>query len=101
MRKTLMTASLIAAIAGAAALPNAASAYPYRHHHYRYYNDHRYHRSCGAERHRTGATGAIAGAIGGALIGGAISHGRAPQTLLGAGAGALTGNALARGSVHC
>jgi len=91
MRKLVLTSALIAGL-GLASAADVAGAYPYHHH---YYNHCRY------QRHRSGAIGAVAGAIGGGIIGSALTHGRAGGTLLGAGAGALTGNALARGSTHC
>jgi hypothetical protein len=99
MRKLLLAAGVVASL-GALSAADVAGAQPYYHHpHHRYYHD--YHRNCAYERHRSGAIGAVAGAVGGGIIGGAITHGRAGGTLLGAGAGALTGNALARHSVRC
>jgi len=102
MRKLLLAASVVASL-GALSAADVAGAQPYypppHHHYHHYYHD--YHRNCAYERHRSGAIGAVAGAVGGGIIGGAITHGRAGGTLLGAGAGALTGNALARHSVRC
>jgi outer membrane lipoprotein SlyB len=100
MRKLMLAGALMGSL-GLASVANTAGAQPYYHHyHHRYY--HRtYYRNCGYERHRAGAIGAVAGAIGGGIIGSAITHGRAGGTLLGAGAGALTGNAIARNSHRC
>ena len=56
---------------------------------------------CVQANRRSGAIGAVAGAVGGAVIGSAITHGNGGATLLGAGAGALTGNAIGRNSRHC
>jgi outer membrane lipoprotein SlyB len=100
MRKLMLAGALIGSL-GLASVADTAGAQPYYHHyHHRYY--HRtYYRNCGYERHRAGAIGAVAGAIGGGIIGSAITHGRAGGTLLGAGAGALTGNAIARNSHRC
>jgi outer membrane lipoprotein SlyB len=91
MRKTWLSGALIAAL-GLAAVADSASAYP---HHARYY------RHCHYQKHRNGAIGAVSGAVGGGIIGGAMTHGSGPAVLLGAGAGALAGNALARHSTRC
>jgi hypothetical protein len=104
MRKLILAAGLVASL-GAMSAANVASAYPYyyHHHHHRYY-DQRYYRHAGGCRyqtHRNGAIGAVAGAIGGGIIGSSITHGRAGGTLLGAGAGALTGSAIARNTTRC
>ena len=53
-----------------------------------------------ANCHDRRVAGALIGAAGGAAIGGAISHGRAGPTLLGAGLGALTGHEIARSGCH-
>ncbi len=100
MRKLMLAGALMGSL-GLASVADTAGAQPYYHHyHHRYY--HRtYYRNCGYERHRAGAIGAVAGAIGGGIIGSALTHGRAGGTLLGAGAGALTGNAIARNSHRC
>ena len=94
MRKLILAASVVAGL-GAMSAADVAGAYPYHHHHHHYY------RSCRYERHRSGAIGAVAGAVGGGIIGSALSHGNAGGTLLGAGAGALTGHALARSGTRC
>jgi hypothetical protein len=98
MRKLILAASLVAGL-GAMSAANVASAYPY-HHHYYYYHHH-YRGGCAYQKHRSGAIGAVSGAVGGGIIGGALTHGGAGGILLGAGAGALTGHALARSTVHC
>ena len=103
MRKLTLAASLVASLGAMSTVASADPYYYYHHHHHRYY-DHRYYRNAGGCRyqtHRNGAIGAVAGAIGGGIIGSAITHGRAGGTLLGAGAGALTGNAIARNSSRC
>jgi uncharacterized protein YcfJ len=92
MRKLALTGALVASLCAA----NVAGAQPYHHHHH-----HRRYAHCRYERHRNGAIGAVAGAIGGGIIGSALTHGRAGGTLLGAGAGAFTGHALATSSTHC
>ena len=95
MRSTLLAAGLIVSLAASASAPGVAGAHDhYWHHHY-------YHNGCEAHRRRAGAIGAIAGTIGGGLIGGAVSHGNLGGTLLGAGGGALIGHTVAKGSVHC
>jgi outer membrane lipoprotein SlyB len=96
MRKLILAAGLVASL-GVSGLASTASAQGY----YYYHNHHRYYARCRYQKHRSGAIGAVAGAIGGGIIGSALSHGRPGGTLLGAGAGAMTGHALARGSVHC
>jgi hypothetical protein len=90
MRKLALIGAVVASL-GLGAAADVASAHPYHHNH----------RYCRSQRHRAGAIGAVAGAIGGGLIGGALTHGGAGGTLLGAGAGALTGHAIAKGSTHC
>lgn len=77
--------------------------HPYYHHHY--YHHYYYHHSgyysyagCAYQRHRSGNIGAVAGAIGGGIIGAAITHGNPAFTMIGAGAGALTGHAIGRNS---
>ncbi|HEX3918829.1 MAG TPA: hypothetical protein VHW60_15945 [Caulobacteraceae bacterium] len=92
MRKLMLAAGLAAAL-GVPAVTGVASAHP-RHHH-------RYVRHCRYERHRNTAFGAIAGTVGGGILGSVLSHGHAGGTLLGAGAGALTGSTLARNSTRC
>ena len=96
LRRLMLTAGLVAAVATASAISPADG---HTRRYYRHY--HHYHHSCRARSHRSGAIGAVAGAIGGGIIGSAITHGNGPSTLLGAGAGALTGNAIGRNSVHC
>ena len=75
MRKLMLAGALMGSL-GLASVADTAGAQPYYHHyHHRYY--HRtYYRNCGYERHRAGAIGAVAGAIGGGIIGSAITHGR-------------------------
>jgi outer membrane lipoprotein SlyB len=96
MRKLILAAGFVASL-GVSGLADTAAAQPPYYHHYQ----HRHYARCRYERHRSGAIGAVAGAIGGGIIGSALTHGRAGGTLLGAGAGALTGHALARSTVHC
>ena len=93
MRKLLLMLGAVTTL-GVTSAADVTRADPYHHHHHHY-------RHCRYEKHRAGAIGAVAGAIGGGLIGSALTHGRAGGTLLGAGAGALTGNALARSSTRC
>ena len=78
---------------------------PYYHSYYYSYYHPYYHRywgyapaSCGYRRHRAGAIGAVTGAIGGGIIGSAITHGNPAYGMVGAGLGALTGSAIARNS---
>jgi uncharacterized protein YcfJ len=53
---------------------------------------------CSGHRHNTGT---VVGAVGGGLIGNAITHGSAVGVIGGAVAGGLAGNAVARGSDDC
>ena len=53
---------------------------------------------CSGRNHNTGT---IVGAVGGGLIGNAITHGSAVGVVGGAVAGGLAGNAVARGSDDC
>jgi hypothetical protein len=76
--------------------PGEASARYWRHHHhYHHYN------SCAAARHRHARNGTIIGAVGGGLIGNAVTHGSVGGTLLGAGAGAVAGHEVGRTSSRC
>jgi hypothetical protein len=84
MMKTLMiTAALAGLTAGAA--PSLAMAQ----------------NACEAQKHDNKVAGTIFGAIGGALLGGAISHHGAGGPLLGAAGGAVVGNQLARSNRPC
>jgi hypothetical protein len=79
--------------------PHYYYAHPYYHHYYHhYYRAHYYYAGCAYRRHRAGAIGAVAGGIGGGIIGAAITHGNPAFAMIGAGAGALTGNAIGRNS---
>ncbi len=109
MRSQRLVAGLIAALALATgASPAAAQPYYYRHgyHHYGYYHHgyyhHHYHHyayaRCGYLRHRAGNIGAVSGAVGGGIIGAAVTHGNPAFAMVGAGLGALTGHAIGRGS---
>lgn len=75
---------LLAALTAALALPSLASAQPPD-------------PSCVRSNQQTTATGAVLGALGGALIGNALGgrHSRGIDTVAGAGAGAVAGGALA------
>jgi hypothetical protein len=70
----------------------------YHHHYYHHYYYAHYYAGCAYRRHRAGAIGAVAGGIGGGIIGAAITHGNPAFAMIGAGAGALTGNAIGRNS---
>jgi hypothetical protein len=94
MRKLMLMAGLVASL-GVAGTADMAGARTYHH----YYGADRH--NCRYERHRNGVFGAIAGTIGGGLIGSSLSHGRAGGTLLGAGGGALAGSAIARNATRC
>ncbi|MBV9994580.1 MAG: hypothetical protein JO127_05145 [Caulobacteraceae bacterium] len=90
-----------AALALTMATPSfAQNGYNY-HHHRHYYHHWRGDGGCERHQRRAGAIGAVAGTVGGALLGGALSHGNVGGTLLGAGGGALIGHAVAKHSVHC
>ncbi|HEX4711967.1 glycine zipper 2TM domain-containing protein [Phenylobacterium sp.] len=84
MRRILMIAGLAAAAAAPSMLPSAASARGY----------------CEQRAHDRRVTGTLLGAVGGGLLGNAVSSGggRTGGTLIGAGLGAVVGNNLARTS---
>jgi hypothetical protein len=104
MRKLILAAGLVASL-GAMSAAGVAGADPYYdhggYHHGYYHHGYRNYDRCRYQQHRSGAIGAVAGAIGGGIIGSRLTHGGAGGTLLGAGAGALTGHALARSTVRC
>jgi hypothetical protein len=82
MRRFLTIAGLAAAMAAPSLLPSAASAQSY----------------CEQRAHDRRVAGTLLGAVGGGLLGNAVTHGggRAGGTLIGAGLGAVVGNNLAR-----
>lgn len=83
MKALMITAALAGLTAGAA--PSLAMAQ----------------NACEAQKHDNKVAGTIFGAIGGALLGGAISHHGAGGPLLGAAGGAVVGNQLARSNRPC
>jgi hypothetical protein len=100
MRTLTLAAGLVASLAVVAGTGPAGAQPTYYHHHHHYH--HYYSREgCAADNRRSGRIGAVSGAVGGAIIGSAITHGNGPSALLGAGAGALAGNAIGRNSRHC
>jgi uncharacterized protein YcfJ len=68
----------------------------YHHHHYRHH-----YRSCAAARRNRTTTGTVVGAVGGGVLGSALSHGSVGGVHLGAGAGAYTGHEVARNTARC
>jgi hypothetical protein len=83
-------ASLSLGVAHAQTDPNY-----HRHHHHRHYAQyHRYHHYCRSHAN----TGTAVGAVGGGLIGNAVTHGSFTGTVLGAGAGAVAGHEVGRHS---
>ena len=104
MRQVLTALGLAACVAATSAPNLAVAQYDNdtgRHHHYHHYH-HQYDREgCARRNHKAGVIGAVGGGLGGAAIGGAITHGNPASMLLGAGAGALAGNAIGRNSHHC
>jgi len=102
MRQALTALGLAACVA-ATSTPNLAVA-QYDNDHYRHHHSYRHHydrEGCARRNHKAGVIGAVGGGLGGAAIGGAITHGNPASMLLGAGAGALAGNAIGRNSHHC
>ncbi len=110
MKKAILTAALALVVAAPAVVSTPAAAgdryYRDHHRHDRYYGDRHHHRHDDYYRHckrDKGTGGAIAGAIGGGLVGNAVA-GRGDKTLgtiVGAGAGALVGRELDRGDIKC
>jgi uncharacterized protein YcfJ len=82
MRRILMIAGLAAAVAAPSLAPTQASARS----------------GCEYRAHERRVTGTLLGAVGGGLLGNAISHHGSGGTLIGAGVGAVVGNNLARTS---
>ena len=97
MISTIAVAASTLSLMAAPTLASAHDRYYRDHHRYqaRHYNNYD---NCRADRHRGKATGAVLGALGGALIGNSVSHGnRTGGTLLGAGAGAYVGSQVGKG----
>src|SRR4051794_37028451 len=82
MRRIVTIVGLVAALAAPSLVPGRALA-----------------DSCEQRAHNRKVTGTLLGAIGGGLLGNAVSHHGGGGTLIGAGAGAVGGNNLAR--VNC
>ncbi|MFI4966004.1 MAG: YMGG-like glycine zipper-containing protein [Caulobacterales bacterium] len=80
MRRILTIAGLIAAVAAPSMIPARASADSY----------------CEHRAHQRKVAGTLLGALGGGLLGNAVSHHGGGGTLIGAGVGAVVGNNLAR-----
>ncbi len=85
-----------------ASLAQDQGGYPQPHHHH-----HHHHRSydnrCAAERRHAANTGTVIGAIGGGLVGNAMSHGggRLGGTVIGAGVGAVAGHEIGKHGRRC
>ena len=98
MKTPLLTTCALALSVASIAAPDLAQA---RVHHDHYYTRH-YDNRCHDRRQLHGANGAIIGAIGGGIVGNAMSSGnRTGGTLLGAGVGALAGHAVGKNSTRC
>lgn len=95
MQRFMLTLGLAATLAAAVG-PDTALAH--RRHRYEH---HASYRSCAAQHRRSANIGAVAGAIGGGIIGSALTHGRVGGTLLGAGAGAFTGHEIGKNVDRC
>jgi hypothetical protein len=91
MRKTLALAASALAVLSALAIPGVSQA---RHHYYY---------RCEEGRRHAATTGTIVGALGGALVGNALSHGggKTGGTLIGAGVGAVAGHEIAKNNHRC
>ncbi len=100
----MKTAILTAALALCFAAPAmAGDRYHRDYHRDGYHGNHHndgYYRNCKRDK---GTGGAIAGAIGGAIIGNSVAghNDKALGTVVGAGAGALVGREIDRGDVKC
>lgn len=91
--KLIASATLAAAALATAALPMAANAQPHRHRV----------QVCTSSRGARN-TGTVVGAVGGGLLGNALTHGggRTGGTIIGAGVGAVAGHEIAKhNSRHC
>jgi len=109
MTKFKSAALAALALAGAALAPPTAAVAQSR----GYYDDHgRFHRTayrhyaegrrtCGAEKRAHGNNGTAIGAVTGGVLGSAMGNGRLGNVLLGAGAGAVAGHYVGRGTVRC
>jgi len=82
MTKMLLTLGLCASFATAMALPEVADARTH----------HRTYKAC----RKSANTGTLVGAVGGGLLGNAVTHGGTGGTLVGAGAGAVAGHQIAK-----
>jgi outer membrane lipoprotein SlyB len=102
----MKTRNLALAVFAAAALSPAVGS---AHSHECYYDDHHnkhcysggHYQTCGAVKRSNGTKGAVIGGVGGATVGGLITHGSPLGIILGGGAGAVAGHEVAKSSTHC
>lgn len=103
MNKTMKSLGLAISAAGLLMAPSVAFAHPDTHHHRHHYHHGAYQTNDrGPERRNcrgSANTGALVGAVGGGLVGHAVSNDGLAGTLVGAGLGGLTGHQIAK--VNC
>ena len=73
----------------------------HRAHHRTYARNDDGRRTCGAQKRAHGNNGTAIGAVTGGVLGSTMGDGKFTNVLLGAGAGAVAGHAIGRGTVHC
>jgi uncharacterized protein YcfJ len=95
-RVTLKTLALGAMAMASVALTVAPDTAAARHRHYRHYASNQRHYSRGCHRSSNKTIGTIGGAVGGGLIGNALTHGSVIGTVAGVGGGAWAGHALGK-----
>jgi hypothetical protein len=99
MKKTTLTAALVAsALTAIVAVPQTAGATT-RHH----YTHHRTYSGCEAWRHKKANQGTVTGAVAGGVLGNLVAgHGnRTGGTIIGAGLGAVAGHHIAAHNHRC
>ena len=105
--KTTAHCAIALAVLAAPTLSSAQNGYYDRNGHYHrtyhrtYARNDDGRRTCGAEKRAHGNNGTAIGAVTGGVLGSALGDGKVTNILLGAGAGAVAGHAVGRGTVHC
>lgn len=94
--KTFALGAMAMASVALTVAPDTAAAARRHYRHYRHYASNQRHYSRGCHRHSNTTIGTVGGAVGGGLIGNALTHGSVIGTVAGVGGGAWAGHALGK-----